>query len=220
MSLARTALAAALLCAALPAAAHGGRGRYVAFAPPAVYRPLVGGALRVGVDTPGGWLRPGERLRDELGSQLGIQGELGVRVAPQLLLGGYVGGGFGSAGPRFDAVCAGADCRASTIRGGLLAHYDLAPWAPVSPWISYGFGLAASWISDDLGGAAADATYVGLELARLGAGIDFRPGRGPVAIGLFVDWSLGVYRSADGEDGRAPGGAVHHWLAVGPRLSF
>jgi hypothetical protein len=208
---------AALLLAAVPAAAQ-------VYAPPA--RSPIGGSLRLGVDTPSGSLYSGERLRDQFGDQLGVTGELGVRVTPQLLLGGYLGASFGKPGPRFDDVCVGGHCGAWSGRIGLLAQFEFAPWSTVSPWVGYGVGFAASGASGDAPGARFDYSYAGIDLGRLQAGLDFRPSRS-VGIGLFAEWTFGVYRayrwSEQGvtvADGTLPEQTVHQWFTFGPRISF
>lgn len=218
----RMALAcAALLCAvALPSRAHAQAYRAAGPAD-------LGGALRLTVDSPSGAVYSGERLRDQFGTQVGVAGELGVRVTPQLLLGGTLGFGLGDPGPRFDAACSGSSrCGAWSARVGLLAHWDFAPWSQVSPWIAYGFGFSAAGASGDEPGARFDYTYAGIDLGRLSAGLDFRT-RGPVALGLFAEWTFGVYRGyrwseqdVTVADGSIRNPTVHQWFSIGPRISF
>jgi opacity protein-like surface antigen len=223
--------AAALMLASPPAAAHPYPPRYYAPAPPpppAQRLSPVAGALRIGVTNPSGSITAGERLSDEFGTQLDLQGELGVRITPEFQLGGYIGAGIGEAGPRFDALCSFGDCGALTLRAGLLARYEFAPWSAVSPWLGYGFGFTWASASGDLDdGSRFESTFAGLDLARLQAGIDFRPGRGPVGLGLYVDYTLGVYRrfrEVDPQFGVVRGSldepTVHHWFSIGPRISF
>jgi opacity protein-like surface antigen len=212
------------LAAAGPAAAH--PHGYYRPPPPVSAVPALGGSLRIGLDAPSGAMYSGERLRNQFGPQLGIQGELGVRVTPQLLLGGYLGVGVGFPGPRFDAACDGGDCSATTVRFGLLAQYDFAPYAAVSPWIGYGFGFAASEASSDVPGSRFTYEYAGLELGHLRAGLDFRS-FGHVGVGLYADWAFGVYRAYRWEeldatvaDGSVHEPTVHQWFSFGPRISF
>lgn len=218
-----SAAVAVLLLAATPAAAQ-------VYAAPRSYAPaprsLIAGSLRLGVDTPSGSLYSGERLRNQFGNQLGLTGELGVRVTPQLLLGGYLGAGVGEAGPGFDAICSSRDCGAWSARIGLMAQFQFAPWSTVSPWIGYGIGFAAANVSGDVPGSRFDYSYAGIDLGRISAGLDFRPG-GPVGIGLFAEWTFGVYRayrqSEQGvtiADGSLPEQTVHQWFSIGPRISF
>jgi hypothetical protein len=225
-SLALSAIACAAL-SATPAAAHPHGGYYGPQPPrPRAERGVIGGALRLGVDTPSGSIQVGQRMRDEFDPQVGILGELGVRVTPQLLLGGYLGVGFGSPGARFDAACDFGDCGAASFRVGLMAQVDLAPGASVSPWIGYGFGLTAAATGGDDAVDDFSTSYTGIELGRLMFGLDFRPG-GIVGLGLYADWTFGVFRRFEEEqagitvaDGRIRDGTVFHWFSVGPRLSF
>lgn len=214
-------VAAALLLAAAPAAAQ-----YAYYGRPPAPRMQLGGALRIGVDTPSGALYSGERLRDQFGPQLGIAGELGMRITPQFLLGGYLGAGFGQPGPRFDAACSGGRCGAWSARVGFLAQYDFAPWATVSPWIGYGFGFSAASASGDVPGTRFDYSYAGIDLGRLSAGLDFRPS-GNVGVGLFAEWTFGVYRgyrwAEEGltvAEGSVREPTVHQWFSIGPRITF
>jgi hypothetical protein len=220
----------ALACAALhatPAAAHGGHGYYGPRpAPQPAQRGPIGGALRIGVDTPSGSIQAGQRLRDEFDPQVGILGELGVRVTPQLLLGGYLGVGFGSPGARFDAACDFGDCGAASFRMGLMAQVDLAPGGSVSPWIGYGFGLTAAATGGDDPVSDFNSSYLGIELGRLMFGLDFRPG-GVLGLGLYADYTFGVFRRFEHEEfgvtvdeGRIRDGTVFHWFSIGPRISF
>lgn len=214
--------AAALLVAAAPAAAQ-----YASYSlPPPPSRGQLGGALRIGVDTPSGSLYSGEGIRDQFGRQLSVSGELGVRITPQFLLGGYLGAGFGDAGPRFDAACYGSHCGAWSARIGFLAQYDFAPWSTVSPWIGYGVGFTAASTSGDAPGARFEYSYAGIDVARLSAGLDFRPNR-TVGMGLYAEWTFGVYRayhwSEEGltvAEGSVSDPTVHQWFSIGPRITF
>jgi len=213
---------AALASWAEPASAQG------YYAQPGYPAPRITGALRMGLDVPYGRAFAGMPLRDLFDPQVGILGELGVRVTPEVTLGGYLGLGFGSAGDRFDEVCAGGDCDAYSFRIGFMGQYAFAPWATVSPWIGYGFGFTASVANGDDRdfGLEFSRSYAGIDLARLMGGIDLRPA-GRVGIGIYVDYSVGVYRAyhydendVTIDDGSIGDSRFHHWFSFGPRISF
>lgn len=188
--------------------------------------PRITGALRIGLDVPSGRAFTGMPLEDLFEPQLGVMGELGVRVNPNVVLGGYLGFGFGSAGERFDGWCGGSDCGAYSFRIGFMGQYVFAPYANVTPWLGYGFGFTASVASGDDRGFEFSYSYAGFDLARLMAGIDLRPS-GRVGIGFYVDYSVGVYRAYHWDenevtidDGTIRDSTIHHWFSFGPRISF
>jgi hypothetical protein len=219
-------LAPMLAVAALalwPQAASAQRSYY---AQPDYGLPRVTGALRVGLDVPSGRAFSGMPLEELFGPQLGLLGELGVRVNPQVTFGGYLGFGFGSAGDRFDGFCNGSDCAAYSLRAGVMAQYAFAPWATMSPWIGYGFGFTASVANGDDRGLEFSYSYAGFDLAHLMAGVDLRPS-GRVGIGFYADYSVGVYRAYHWDeddvtiaDGSIGDSKIHHWFSFGPRISF
>lgn len=213
--------AAAVALWAEPASAQG---RY--YAPPAYSPPRITGALRIGLDVPSGRAFTGMPLRQLFEPQLGILGELGVRVSPEVTLGGYLGFGIGSTGNRFDGWCVDGDCGAYSFRVGLMGQYTFAPWANVSPWIGYGFGFTASVANGNDRAFDFSYSYAGFDLAHLMAGIDLRPA-GRVGIGFYVDYSVGVYRAYHWDendvtidDGSIGDSKIHHWFSFGPRISF
>jgi hypothetical protein len=212
--------AAVLACWARPASAQ------AYYAQPGYEGPRITGALRMGLDVPSGRAFSGMDLRELFGPQIGLQGELGVRVNPQVTLGGYLGLGFGEAGDRFDAWCSGADCAAYSFRAGLMGQYAFAPYSALSPWIGYGFGFTATVANGDDRGFSFSYSYAGFDLARLMAGVDIRPS-GRVGIGFYADYSVGVYRAyhwdendVTVDDGSIRDSRVHHWFSFGPRISF
>jgi hypothetical protein len=220
LSLAPMLAVAALALWAEPAAAQG------YYAPPGYSAPRITGALRMGLDVPSGRAFSGMPLDELFEPQLGLQGELGVRVSPAVTLGGYMGFGLGSAGDRFDGWCGGSDCDAYSFRIGLMGQYTFAPWATMSPWIGYGFGFTASVANGDDRGFEFSYSYAGFDLAHLMAGIDLRPS-GRVGIGFYVDYSVGVYRAYHWDendvtidDGTIGDSTIHHWFSFGPRISF
>lgn len=217
-------LAPILAVAAVALVAQPASAQY--YAPPEYSAPRISGALRMGLDVPSGRAFTGMPLRELFGPQVGLMGELGVRVNPAVTLGGYLGLGFGSAGDRFDGWCGGSDCGAYSFRAGLMGQYTFAPWAAATPWIGYGFGFTASVASGDDRGFEFSYSYAGIDLAHLMAGIDLRPSRG-LGIGFYVDYSVGVYRAYHWDendftvdDGTIGDSTIHHWFSFGPRISF
>jgi hypothetical protein len=196
------------------------------YAPPGYSAPRVAGALRIGLDVPSGRAFNGMPLQELFEPQLGLMGELGVRVNPAVTLGGYLGFGIGSAGDRFDGFCRGDDCYGYSFRAGFMGQYTFAPLAPVTPWIGYGFGFTASVAHGDDDGFHFSYSYAGFDLAHFMAGVDLKPA-GHVGIGFYVDYSVGIYRAYHWDendvtidDGSIGGDHLHHWFSFGPRISF
>ena len=95
-----------------------------------------------------------------------VQVGLGYRFAPQLSLGVY---GAGSKFGRSDSMDSSATIY-STAVGAEAAWHFVPSSSEFDPWVSFGAGWRAYWISQDQGTTAQH----GLQLARVQFGVDYR----------------------------------------------
>jgi hypothetical protein len=87
-------------------------------------------------------------------------------------------------------------------------------------------GFSGALVTDNGTGPRYHGLLGGIEYAHLMGGIDLEVDR-ELALGVFVDYSIGEYflgrREVAGVvefNGPLPRRGVHHWLQVGPRLTF
>ncbi len=106
-----------------------------------------------------------------------VQAAIGYRFTPHFLLGVY---GTGSEFSRGDLSAAGTELRSATA--GLEADFHFRPSYAIDPWLSLSSGMRGLWIAPDHG---ANTSLLGLELARVELGADFRMTRG-VAVAPVV----------------------------------
>jgi hypothetical protein len=191
-----------------------------------------------------GWMFPagdatgasGDSLPARFSGQLPLLIGLGAKVTPQLYVGSYLGGSFGSDGTdtRVDRACTDSDddlrndiaCNSSTLRIGLEAQYHFLPAASVNPWIGYGIGpeLATQSITDRVRARDETTTVTGWEFARLTFGVDFRLtrgfGAGPLLEGTFGEFthSRTAINDRTTHSGSIPNTAVHSWVSLGLRF--
>jgi hypothetical protein len=165
-------------------------------------------ALRTGWTLPMGSADGAHDMTQLVAAQLPVVLEVGARFVPSLLLGGYMGAGFGNANTNGSAL---------GLRIGGEALWYLAPDKTYDPWVGYGFGYE----SISKGG---DSSYSGLEFAHIMGGVDFRVSKA-FDLGPYFDVSIGKYLHhdenyvADGTpiDGAIQQTATHEWVAFGLR---
>ena len=158
--------------------------------------------------------------------------DVGYRLSPHFLLGGYVMYGvvLPKTAPATDPLGGGCpeglDCSASGVRLRIQAQYAFAPGAPLNPWL--GVALGYEWVDSELGGELfsipfeASTTHSGPDLLQLQGGADFRVNDG-FALGPFAAVSAMQYTSCSlelsGEESscEVDDGGWHGWLVLGVR---
>lgn len=145
--------------------------------------------------------------------------DLGGRVSPELMVGGFLQLGVGFPGDLFPGCDqSSVDCSITHIRVGAQLHYHLMPFQAVDPWL--GAGLGYEWLTLSASNDVQDTSITahGFEFANLQAGVDFKVGANG-GIGPFASLSLGQYDrlriDGDGED--IDEKALHQWLVLGVR---
>jgi hypothetical protein len=165
-------------------------------------------ALRTGYAVPMGSVDSTTDMSTRFANQVPFVLEVGARAVPNVFLGGYIGGSYGSG---TDGHVAAHGLR---LGGELLYH--LAPDESSDPWLGYGCGYES--ISTESSGVS------GIEYAHIMGGVDFRVSR-VLDLGPFFDVSLGTYLHYY-EDGAIDAGpmagaihakAMHEWIAFGMR---
>jgi len=160
--------------------------------------------------------------------------DLGYRLTPNVMIGGYFQYGFGLVPDQFEGACDldAVDCSFSNVRLGAQVHYHFRPWESVDPWLGGGIGYEwAHWsVSGTLplvGNVGADATIHGFEFLNLQAGVDFLPSDDAnFALGPFLSLSLAQYSSGTVQAGEGESSAdiddksLHEWLTLGVRGTF
>jgi hypothetical protein len=180
-------------------------------------------------------------LSDSISGMIPFQLDVGYRVIPKLMVGGYVMYGFGFNGDRLQKLCdsekaAGIDasCSSHDVRLGLQAQYHFIPDGSVDPWL--GAGVGYEWLSFGVeakaNGVSSDisSTGHGFEFINLQGGADFSvaPGFG---LGPFLSLSVGQYSTestscsgsclaSSSESKDIDKKAMHQWLTLGVRGTF
>jgi len=199
-------------------------------APPAAHTGLQLG-LRTGVAVPFGEVENGARISDSFTPQVSIIADVGIKPAPDLFLGAYVGVAVGGVGNTVKQACdaVGVDCTAVGVRFGIQAQYHFNPDGKWNPWIGYGIGLELLGASGSKNNDKLDAGLFGVEYAHFMAGADYRVNR-VVGIGPFADFALGQYGSGSVEtiqrgvsrkdNGALANPSLHEWLTLGLKVTF
>jgi hypothetical protein len=202
-------------------------------------------AVRTGASFPLGRLRSADEhtqtramsMSDLLAWQLPIQVDIGAKVHPHFLVGGYIGFAYGHGASGGGGVYAGYpcdttwnECAALDMRLGFQAQYHGNPDGWVNPWVGYGLGVESLRVHHVENSGACDdtGTATGLEFARVDMGLDVRLSR-LLGAGAFVSSAAGDYLTASVDPvcakssglatvlGRADG-SIHLWLSVGARV--
>ena len=155
--------------------------------------------------------------------------DLGYRVTPNVLLGGYFQYGFGFPGDYIEGCGdSGVSCSLPVVRLGVQVHYHVQPFEVVDPWFGAGIGYEWFTLSATEDGMSGSLGLSGFEFVNLQAGIAFGLGeKKKFAIGPFVALSLAQYSSISCGgilSGRCPDEvsekALHEWLTFGVRGTF
>ena len=172
----------------------------------------------------------GDSLAGRYAPQFPLEVGVGAKVTETIYVGGYVGTSFGTEGndARLEAHCESGErvaCSSRSFYGGVEGRYVFEAASTTPAWVGLGFGLtdAEEHISD--GGAYSESVeLLGLSLARLSGGIDYRFGRG-FGLGVYglVDvgsyfWTSTEVRGDRTFRGDVSSPAVHAWLGGGVRM--
>jgi hypothetical protein len=188
-------------------------------------------SLRTGVAVPLGEVDKGDSISDTFTPQVPIIADIGVKVIPQLFLGGYVGISAGGVGDVIKKACdrVGVDCLAVGFRIGIEGQLHIAPDARWNPWVGYGIGYEIAGASGSKAGNKLSAALGGVEFAHFMGGVDYRISR-VVGIGPYADFALGQYSIASLEatsggsttktDGDIKDKSLHEWLLIGVKITF
>jgi len=150
--------------------------------------------------------------------------EVGFKVHPLLLIGGYGAlslGGVASTFANAQGCNTGRACGSVDLRVGLQLQVHFRPAALLNPWVSYGLGYESVSASSSGGGTAPTGeTYSGFEFARFGGGVDLRLSR-YFGFGPFVQVDFGTYTGEHlaeptaTQDANIPNTALHEWFTAG-----
>lgn len=157
-----------------------------------------------------------------------LQLDLGYRLIPRLMLGGYA-----QYGPGFTATDActklgvDAKCDAQDVRVGIDAQFHFAPHGKVDPWLGPGIGYEWLILTTEFAGQRTEtsSTGKGLEFLSVQGGLDFSRW-GPffaVSFGEFSSYSGSCSGQCAGvvpKSGNINDKALHEWLVIGARGSF
>jgi len=155
--------------------------------------------------------------------------DLGYRVTPNVLIGGYFQYGFGIPGDLADGCGeSGVSCSLPVVRLGAQVHYHVQPFEVVDPWLGLGFGYEWATLSATEANTSGSLGVSGFEFVNLQAGIAFGLGeKKKFALGPFVALSLAQYSTISCGGvlaGRCPDEvdekALHEWLTFGVRGTF
>lgn len=120
----------------------------------------------------------------------------------------------------------GVSCSGSDVRLGINLHYHLAPGQTFDPWVGIGAGYEWLTLSVSAGGASADVSASGFELANLQLGGDIQAAPN-LWIGPFAGVSFGQYRSISLSQPGYPSmdmdlttKSIHEWIVFGLRGVF
>jgi hypothetical protein len=191
---------------------------------------------RVGYSVPfgSGGYNGADALSDAIKAALPLWFDLGYRVSPHVMVGGYAVYAFGWLGDSIGRACGGPDAECSThdVRLGAQLQYRFAPSSSVDPWLGVGtgyewlkFSLTAFSMNDPNSPRTVDfkwsTTSSGFQFLNLQGGVDLAPGRESIgAFGPFVDFSIGQFShlSCSGPLFCNEGDTkTHEWLTIGIR---
>jgi hypothetical protein len=144
--------------------------------------------------------------------------DIGYMVTPDVMLGAY-----GQFAPLVTRNCdTGASCRGSDVRVGVQAQFLVSPGEKVNPWVGFGLGYEILSLGESMTGYEATASFKGIELAHLQAGLDLRATTA-VGIGPFVGYSIGQFSRATTSNalgwtsGDLANPVMHEWFEFGVR---
>jgi outer membrane protein W len=159
-------------------------------------------------------------LNDLVKSQIPLQLDAMYKVTPDVAVGGYFSYGFGQLNSDVSDQCdaAGSDCSASSWRLRVQGTYTFNKVSPAFfPWLGAGIGYESLTVKESQGGLSVSTDFTGFEFLNLQAGGDYKVNE-QFSVGPYVQFSLGQYSSAEGED--IPETSMHQWLNFGVRGKF
>ena len=181
--------------------------------------------VRAGLGVPFAKATENAKMSDTFSPQFRVGADIGVKLTSEWFLGGYVGLGLGGTAGGTSQACdaANVSCGVATFQLGVEGQYHFLPNQKINPWIGYGIG----WEFSDLSrGSSASSTFSGPDFMHLMGGADFRISR-TVAMGPFLDTSLGVYNHASTQNGGTTVSTslqgektVHGWVSLGVHVVF
>jgi len=183
-----------------------------------------------------------DKLSEGVSRKIPLQLDVGYRLSPQLMLGGFFQYAFASVGKQLEEGCEteGVSCSARVLRLGLQAMYHFTPiTAGSAGWI--GGGIGYEWLKLGLEGGDIefDATIKGFEFLNVQGGYDFVV-NDKFRVGPYVLFSLARYASTSlslsgdaideleeefgeefqGESQDIDDKAFHGWLSFGVKATF
>jgi outer membrane protein W len=177
--------------------------------------------VRTGYSIPMGDAAKDAPLNDGVSGMIPLQLDLGYRVTPNIVVGGYFQYGFVMVKDCPD----GADCSGNDLRFGVQGQYHLSPGESINPWFGVGLGYEILKNKAEAAGVEVTASSKGMEFLNLQGGADFAVADG-IGVGPFVSLSLGQFSKAKIEgggmemDGDIEDKAMHQWLTIGVRGTF
>jgi hypothetical protein len=170
---------------------------------------------RIGLGLPfGDTAGNGPAVRDLTKSVVPIQIDLGLKLGKPVMIGAYLGYGFGQLADEADGRCGAADCSASVIRLGLQGaiHSEVSSGREIWAGVLFGWErLHFDAPSPD------DVTANGWEFGLQG-GFDFSSATS--GFGPFVSLSVGQFGDLSGTDVSVGERKTHGTLQVGVRGYF
>ena len=165
-------------------------------------------------------------LSDNVDGILPFTIDAGYRFNDTVYLGLWGQYAFGFVNTDSNPICTqGIDCSVTDTRLGLNVHLHLAPGKPFDPWVGIGAGYEWFDVSASYGGASGDVTASGFEFVNFQLGGDIAATTN-VALGPFLEVSLGEYRNLSMSDGFSTMDqslttkSIHAWIVVGLRAVF
>jgi hypothetical protein len=122
-------------------------------------------------------------VKDVAASGVGLEGSIGWRINPNLMIGAY--GSVAGFGDRDNS-----DNGVVTLAAGLKADWHFQPAAAWDPWVSLGTGVKFMGIED----GEDDRALTGFEIAKVQLGVDYRLSP-TFAIGPVIGASAAMFNS-------------------------
>jgi hypothetical protein len=177
----------------------------------------IGGRLGYGIPLGKSVDSDNSNLSNTVSGMIPLQLDVGYRIIPSIMVGGYLQYGIGFVGSSGKALCdqSGASCGVHDVRFGAQFQYHVSPGGGVDPW--FGAGLGYEWLTTSLN----SSTVHGWEFLSLQGGVDLSP-IAMLGVGPFVSLSFAQYSklSSDAASGDISNKSLHEWLILGVRGTF
>jgi hypothetical protein len=184
-------------------------------------------AVRTGILIPMGSATgyAADTLSNTFGDQFAMAFDVGYRLRPSLIVGGYFGLAAGGAGGTTSDDCdrAGASCFGRSSRMGAQIQWRINPKQRTHVWLGYGVGY--EWSSLVMSGpkGSQSVSFRGPEYGHFLMGVDF-PSLGFFRLGLVVDMSFSSYSTMDIKSWASSRkttaieeSGMHQWVMLGIR---